>query len=49
MGRKEKINEAKVIYEIELSAMQNDVNRWKEFLKFSSEFYKYSFIENLLM
>lgn len=49
MGKKEKINEAKKIYEIELSAIQNDVNRWKNFLKFSSEFYKYSFIENLLM
>lgn len=49
MGRKEKINEAKVIYDIELSAMQNDVERWKKFLEFSSEFYKYTFIENLLM
>lgn len=49
MGRKEKINEAKLIYDIELSAMQNDVERWKKFLEFSSEFYKYSFIETLLM
>ena len=49
MGQKEKINEAKVIYDIEMSAMLNDVNRWKKFLDFSSEFYKYSFIENLLM
>ena len=49
MTRKEKINEVKVIYDIELSAMQNDVNRWKKFLDFSSEFYKYNFTENLLM
>lgn len=49
MGQKEKINEAKAIYDIEMSAMLNDVNRWKKFLDFSSEFYKYSFMENLLM
>lgn len=49
MGKKEKINEAKAIYDIEISSMLNDVNRWKNFLNFSSEFYKYSFMENLLM
>lgn len=49
MGQKERINEAKFIYDIEISAMLNDTERWKKFLDFSSEFYKYSFMENLLM
>ena len=49
MSRKDKISEAKTIYEIELSAMLNDTERWRKFLEFSSEFYKYSFVENLLM
>lgn len=49
MTLKEKINEAKVIYDIEISAMLKDKNRWKKFLDFSSGFYKYTFMENLLM
>ena len=49
MGRKEKINEARTIFEIEIASMVADSNRWKKFLDFSSEFYKYSFTENLLM
>ena len=49
MRQKDRINEAKVIYDIEISSILNDVNRWKSFLDFSSEFYKYSFTENLLM
>lgn len=49
MTLKEKINEAKVIYDIEISSILNDKNRWKSFLDFSSGFYKYTFMENLLM
>ena len=49
MTRKEKISKAKELYDIELSEMQNNAERWKEFLDFSSNFYKYSFIENILM
>lgn len=49
MTLKEKINEAKVIYDIEISAILKDKNRWKKFLDFSSGFYKYTFMENLLM
>ncbi|MDO5556685.1 MAG: SNF2-related protein [Clostridia bacterium] len=49
MGTRESINEAKAIYDIELSALVNDKDRWQKFLDFSSEFYKYSFMENLLM
>lgn len=49
MTLREKINEAKVIYDIEISAILNDKNRWKSFLDFSSGFYKYTFMENLLM
>ena len=49
MGRKEKINEAITIFEIEIASMLQDSERWKQFLDFSSEFYKYSFPENLLM
>ena len=49
MTLKEKINEAKVIYDIEISAILKDKNRWKKFLNFSSGFYKYTFMENLLM
>ena len=32
MTLKEKINEAKVIYDIEISAILKDKNRWKKFL-----------------
>ena len=49
MGRKEKINEARTIFEIEIASMLQDSEKWKQFLDFSSEFYKYSFPENLLM
>ena len=49
MTLKEKINEAKVTYDIEISAILKDKNRWKKFLDFSSGFYKYTFMENLLM
>ena len=49
MTRKEKISKAKELYDIELSKLQNNAERWKEFLDFSSNFYKYSFIENILM
>lgn len=49
MNKKEKINEVKAIYDIEISNMLDDVDRWKQFLDFSSKFYKYSFAENLLM
>lgn len=49
MTLKEKIKEAKVIYDIEISAILKDKNRWKKFLDFSSGFYKYTFMENLLM
>lgn len=49
MGRKESLNQAKEIYENVLTNIINDKNKWKEFLDFSSRFYKYSFVENLLM
>lgn len=49
MSIKEKINEAKTIYDIELSALMQSKEKWQKFLDFSSEFYKYSFMENLLM
>lgn len=49
MTLKEKINEAKVIYDIEISAILKDKNRWKKFLVFLQAFYKYTFMENLLM
>lgn len=49
MGRKERINEARAIFENEISSMLQDSNKWKRFLDFSSQFYKYSFTENLLM
>ena len=49
MGRKESLNQAKEIYAEVLTDIINDKNKWKEFLDFSSRFYKYSFVENLLM
>lgn len=49
MGRKESLNQAKEIYADVLTDIINDKNKWKEFLDFSSRFYKYSFVENLLM
>lgn len=49
MGRKENLNKAKEIYENVMKEISSDKNRWKEFLEFSSKFYKYSFTENLLM
>ena len=32
-----------------MQQISSDKNKWKEFLEFSSKFYKYSFTENLLM
>lgn len=49
MGRKENLNKAKEIYENIIQEISSDKNKWKEFLEFSSKFYKYSFTENLLM
>ncbi|MEG2235133.1 MAG: SNF2-related protein [Clostridia bacterium] len=49
MSIKEKINEAKTIYDIEISSLIKEKDMWKKFLDFSSEFYKYSFMENILM
>ena len=49
MGRKENLNKAKEIYENIMQEISSDKNKWKEFLEFSSKFYKYSFTENLLM
>lgn len=49
MGRKEKLKEAKVIFDIEIQSIVNETDKWRQFIEFSSKFYKYSFSENLLM
>lgn len=49
MGRKEKLKEAKAIFDIEIQSIVNETDKWRQFLEFSSKFYKYSFSENLLM
>ncbi len=49
MGRKEKLKEAKVIFDIEIQSIVNETDKWRQFLDFSSKFYKYSFSEKLLM
>ena len=49
MGRKENLNKAKDTYKNIMQQISSDKNKWKEFLEFSSKFYKYSFTENLLM
>lgn len=49
MGRKENLNKAKDTYKNIMQQISSDKNKWKEFLEFSSRFYKYSFTENLLM
>lgn len=49
MSRKENLSKAKEIYENVMKEISSDKNKWKEFLEFSSKFYKYSFTENLLM
>lgn len=49
MGRKENLNIAKDTYKNIMQQISSDKNKWKEFLEFSSKFYKYSFTENLLM
>lgn len=46
---KYKIKEARQIYKNALNKMLNDKEQWKSFLAFSSEFYKYQFIENILI
>lgn len=49
MGRKENLNKAKDTYKSIMQQISRDKTKWKEFLEFSSRFYKYSFTENLLM
>lgn len=49
MGRKENLIKAKEIYKNTMQDIISDKNKWKEFIEFSSKFYKYSFTENLLM
>ncbi len=49
MGRKENLNKAKEDYKGIMQEISSNKERWKEFLEFSSKFYKYSFTENLLM
>lgn len=49
MGRKENLNKAKDTYKDIMQQISSDKNKWREFLEFSSRFYKYSFTENLLM
>ena len=49
MGRKENLNKAKDTYKNIMQQISSNKNKWKEFLEFSSRFYKYSFTENLLM
>ena len=49
MGRKENLNKAKDTYKNIMQQISSDKNKWREFLEFSSRFYKYSFTENLLM
>ena len=49
VGRKENLIKAKEIYKNTMQDIISDKNKWKEFIEFSSKFYKYSFTENLLM
>lgn len=49
MGRKENLANARNIFSEVMQKISNDKEEWKEFLRFSSKFYKYSFTENLLM
>lgn len=49
MGRKENLKKAKEDYKNIMKEISSSKERWKEFLEFSSRFYKYSFTENLLM
>ena len=49
MGRKENLIKAKETYKDIMQQISSNKNKWKEFLDFSSKFYKYSFTENLLM
>ena len=49
MSRKENLNKAKNTYKDIMQQISSDKNKWREFLEFSSRFYKYSFAENLLM
>lgn len=48
MGRKEKLKEAKAIFDIEIQSIVNETDKWRQFLEFSSKFYKYSFSETLM-
>lgn len=49
MASKYKINEARQLYLLVLDNLLGNKGEWKKFLEFSSEFYKYKFIENLLI
>ncbi len=49
MGRKENLANARNIFSEIMQKISNDKEEWKEFFRFSSKFYKYSFTENLLM
>lgn len=49
MANRLKINEARQIYKSALQELLTNTENWKDFLSFSSEFYKYNFLENILI
>ncbi len=49
MSRKEKIENAKELFASGMESLLGNKEEWKKFLDFSSQFYKYNFLENLLM
>jgi len=49
MSRKESLIKAQETYKEIMQEVSSNKTKWKEFLEFSSKFYKYSFTENLLM
>lgn len=49
MTREEKFQEAMALYKKELKGLTNSTDSWKAFLKRSTDFYKYTFSEQLLI
>ena len=49
MANRLKINEARQIYKSALQELLTNTENWQDFLSFSSEFYKYNFLENILI
>ena len=49
MAKKQNIIEARQTYKSAIDKILNNKEEWKKFLAFSSEFYKYEFVENILI